>query len=78
MVRRARRSRRGQAILPLVVAGLNAQYAGMALTLAEALRSGRLPEFVAQQEAAGLAPADRDAFERIVKGIIPKIYGINT
>jgi hypothetical protein len=35
------------------------------LTLAEALRSDRLAEFVAQQEAAGLPPADREAFDKI-------------
>ncbi len=40
------------------------------LTLAEALRSDRLPEFVAQQEAAGLAVADRQRFERIVRTAI--------
>jgi hypothetical protein len=42
----------------------------MALTLSEALRSGRLPEFVAQQEAAGLPPADRKAFDAVVSAAI--------
>lgn len=40
------------------------------LTLAEALRTDRLSEFVAQQEAAGLPPADRDAFENIVRAAV--------
>jgi hypothetical protein len=44
---------------------VNRQYVGMALTLAEALRSDRLPEFIAQQEASGTPAANREAFDRV-------------
>jgi hypothetical protein len=54
-------------ILSLVGSGLNPQYADMALTLAEALRAGRLPEFVVEQEAAGLPAADRGALESVLR-----------
>lgn len=36
------------------------------LSLAEALASGRLEEFTAQVEAAGVGPADRAQFEALV------------
>lgn len=39
---------------------------GDRLTLRQALDEDRLPEFVVQQEAAGLPPADRKAFEAVV------------
>lgn len=36
------------------------------LTLADALASGRIEEFAAQAEAAGIGPADRTLFEALV------------
>ena len=36
------------------------------LTLAEALKSGRLSDFVDQAERQGLGPADRAQFEEVV------------
>ena len=39
----------------------------MPLTLAEAIRTGRLPEFIAQREAAELPAADRAAFDRALR-----------
>lgn len=36
------------------------------LTLAEALASGRLSDFVSQAEAKGIGPADYDQFEAMV------------
>jgi len=38
----------------------------MKLTLAEALASNRLSDFAAQAEAAGIGPADRTQFEKMV------------
>lgn len=40
------------------------------LTLADALRDNRLSEFVAQQEAASLPSADREAFDRVVRAAV--------
>jgi hypothetical protein len=45
---------------------------GDRLTLAEALRSDRLSEFVAEQEAGGLAAADRQRFERVVRAAVSR------
>lgn len=45
----------------------------MALTLAEALRTGRLPEFVAQQQAAGLPTANREAFEAVLRSAVKPV-----
>ena len=42
----------------------------MALTLSEALRTGRLEEFVAQQEAAGLPAADQAAFDSVIRAAV--------
>jgi hypothetical protein len=50
--------------------GLNPQNDRMPLTLAEALRSDRLSEFVAQQEAAGLLPANPRAFDQVIRAAI--------
>jgi|DeeseametaMP0747_FD_contig_21_902041_length_893_multi_4_in_0_out_0_2 hypothetical protein len=36
------------------------------LTLAEAIKQDRLPEFAAQAEAQGIGPADRAQFEALV------------
>ena len=38
----------------------------MALTLAEALETGRLDEFVEQAEAGGIGPADRTMFDTLI------------
>ena len=43
---------------------------GARLTLAEALRTSRLSEFVAQQEAAGLSAANREDFDRVVRAAV--------
>ena len=43
------------------------------LTLAQAIKEDRLPEFAAQQEAAGLPPADRRAFEAIVGAAVKPV-----
>lgn len=40
------------------------------LTLAEALRSDRLDDFIAQAEADGVAAADEEAFERLLGRIV--------
>jgi hypothetical protein len=40
------------------------------LTLSEAQKSGRLEEFIAQQEAAAIGPVDRLKFEALVEGLI--------
>lgn len=37
------------------------------LTLRKALDTGRLDEFIAQEEARGVAPADRAEFDAIIK-----------
>ena len=36
------------------------------ISLSDALASGRLDEFVAQAESAGIGPADRAQFEKMV------------
>jgi hypothetical protein len=36
------------------------------LTLADAIKSGRLQDFIAEQEAAGLGPIDRAEFDGAV------------
>lgn len=36
------------------------------LTLAEAIKSGRLPEFIAQEEARGVGPVDTEVFDAAV------------
>lgn len=36
------------------------------LTLSQALKEGRLPDFVAQAEAQGIGPADRSQFDALV------------
>jgi len=41
-----------------------------ALTLNEALRSGRLDDFIAQAEAAGVAAADAEEFDRVVNCVV--------
>lgn len=38
----------------------------MSLTLAEALATNRLPDFIAQAEADGVGPADRGQFEALL------------
>src|SRR4051794_16523826 len=40
------------------------------LTLREATKSGRLPEFIQQEEARGVGPADGDAIERVIKAAV--------
>jgi len=37
------------------------------LTLAEALKTGRLQEFIAQEEARGVGPIDRAEFDALLK-----------
>ena len=39
------------------------------LTLSEALKSGRLDEFIAQEEARGIGPGNQRAFDRAVKAL---------
>lgn len=47
------------------------------LTLAEAKRTGRLAEFIAQEEAHGVGPANRKAFDAAVTKVVkpPKSKG---
>jgi hypothetical protein len=40
------------------------------LTLAEAMKSGRLQEFIAQEEARGIGPADRAKLDRALAKVI--------
>lgn len=40
------------------------------LTLAEALRTDRLADFIAQAEAEGVAAADEEAFERLLGHVV--------
>jgi hypothetical protein len=40
------------------------------LTLAEAQKSGRLEEFIAEQEAAGLSPVDRAEFDNLLSVVM--------
>jgi hypothetical protein len=37
------------------------------LTLSEALKTGRLPEFIAQEEARGIGPVDRRELDDAIK-----------
>jgi hypothetical protein len=39
------------------------------LTLSEALRSNRLPEFIAQEESAGVKPVNTDELEKAIKAL---------
>lgn len=40
------------------------------LTLQEALKTNRLDDFIAQSEAAGVAAAKSDDFDRVVKRVV--------
>ena len=40
------------------------------LSLSEAMKSGRLPEFIAQEEARGLSDVDRAAFDRVITAAV--------
>jgi hypothetical protein len=40
------------------------------LSLAEAQKTGRLEEFVAQEEARGIGPIDRAAFDAAVAAVV--------
>lgn len=40
------------------------------MTLAEALSSGRLDEFIAQEEARGVGPADKAGLDRALAALI--------
>jgi hypothetical protein len=40
------------------------------LSLSEAIKSGQLPEFIAQQEAAGVGPIDRAEFDAAMGAIV--------
>lgn len=42
----------------------------VALTLSEALEEGRLPEFIAQEEARGVGPADIAKLDRALEKVI--------
>ncbi|HVE20395.1 MAG TPA: hypothetical protein VNC39_00320 [Acidocella sp.] len=46
------------------------------MTLSEALVAGRLPDFIAQEEARGIGPADHYQFDQLVKMVAapPKTY----
>lgn len=37
------------------------------ITLSKAIKSGKLPEFIAQEEARGIGPADSKDFELAIK-----------
>ena len=39
------------------------------ITLSEPLRSNRLPEFIAQEEAAGVDPVDAAELEKAIKAL---------
>jgi hypothetical protein len=39
------------------------------LTLSEALKTGQIAEFVKQEEARGIGPADRKKLERAIKQV---------
>lgn len=47
------------------------------MTLAEAMKSGRLDEFIAQEEARGVGPIDRAEFEMLAAALIkaPQLEG---
>jgi hypothetical protein len=40
------------------------------ISLAEAVRSGRLEDFIAQEEARGVGVADRETYDRALAAII--------
>ncbi len=40
------------------------------LTLSEAVRNGRLDEFIAQEQARGVGPVDRDAFDALAAALV--------
>lgn len=40
------------------------------ISLAQARREGRLPEFIAQEEARGVGPADREEVDRALAKVI--------
>lgn len=40
------------------------------ITLADAIRSNRLPDFIAQEEARGMGPIDRAQFNTLVAKVI--------
>lgn len=40
------------------------------LTLSEAIRNRRLTEFVAQEEARGIGPAERKKLDKAIEGLI--------
>lgn len=40
------------------------------LTLADAIKDGRLQEFIAQEEARGVGPIDRAAFDALAASLI--------
>lgn len=40
------------------------------LTLAEAMKSGRLSEFIAQEEARGIGPSDRADFDALMAALV--------
>ncbi len=42
------------------------------VSLAEALKTGRLPEFIAQEEARGIGPIDRAEFDALLKDAVTK------
>jgi hypothetical protein len=42
----------------------------MRMTLSEAVSGGRLPEFIAQEEARGIGPIDRAEFDGVVSELI--------
>lgn len=40
------------------------------LTLAKAVKDGRLQDFIAQEEARGIGPAERDELDREIERVI--------
>ena len=47
------------------------------VTLAEAIKSGRLQEFAAQEEARGIGPIDRAEFENAIGAVVePPRYSV--
>jgi hypothetical protein len=42
----------------------------MRITLSEAISGGRLPEFIAQEEARGIGPIDRAEFDGAVSKVL--------
>jgi len=47
------------------------------LSLSEAIRTGRLSDFVAQEEARGIGPANRDDFDLALKAIVKEPQSAN-